>query len=367
MSEAADGKARGARFAHALFVVAILSGSFLLFLVQPMVARMALPKLGGAPAVWNSAMLVYQALLLGGYAYAHWLGRVPPAIQAWIHLGVLAVAALWLPIGLSAMELPADAQPAIWVPWLFGASIGPLFFAIAAQAPLLQRWYSVATGGRDPYALYAASNIGSFGGLLAYPLLVEPLMTLKSQSLLWTAGYILVAGADRRLRGDAAPPHAGCGACPAHQPAAEMPPGAALGGAVVRAVGADARDHDLPDHRHRRGANAVGAPARALFAELHRRLFGQSWCGRAARQVRAGHAAAVRRDADRRAPGLCLSQRLHRAGAAVHGRGLAPRADVCAAAGARSADRILPRDVGGRSARRDLLRAARADPVRLDL
>ncbi|WP_044331193.1 spermidine synthase [Sphingomonas hengshuiensis] len=178
--------------ARGLFVVAILSGSFLLFLVQPMVARMALPKLGGAPAVWNSAMLVYQALLLGGYAYAHWLGRVPPRMQAAIHLGVLAVAALWLPIGLFAMDLPANAEPAFWVPWLFGASIGPLFFAISAQAPLLQRWYSAATGGRDPYALYAASNIGSFGGLLAYPLVVEPLLALKGQSLLWTSGYALV-------------------------------------------------------------------------------------------------------------------------------------------------------------------------------
>lgn len=177
---------------HWLFVVAILTGSFLLFLVQPMVARMALPKLGGAPAVWNSAMLVYQALLLGGYAYAHWLGRVPPKMQAWIHLGVLAVAALWLPIGMMTMDLPADAEPAIWVPWLFGASIGPLFFAISAQAPLLQRWYSVASGGRDPYALYAASNIGSFGGLIAYPLIVEPMLALKGQSWLWSAGYVLV-------------------------------------------------------------------------------------------------------------------------------------------------------------------------------
>jgi SAM-dependent methyltransferase len=178
---------------HWLFVVAILSGSFLLFLVQPMVARMALPKLGGAPAVWNSAMLVYQALLLGGYAYAHWLGRVPPRMQAAIHLAVLVVAAIWLPIGLVQMELPANAEPAIWVPWLFGASIGPLFFAISAQAPLLQRWYSVATGGRDPYALYAASNIGSFGGLIAYPLFVEPGLALKGQSLLWSGGYVLVA------------------------------------------------------------------------------------------------------------------------------------------------------------------------------
>jgi len=192
MADAVEQAGEARAIPHRLFVVAILAGSFLLFLVQPMVARMALPKLGGAPAVWNSAMLVYQALLLGGYAYAHWLGRVPPKMQAIVHLGVLAVAALWLPIGLIAMDLPADAQPAIWVPWLFGASIGPLFFAIAAQAPLLQRWYSVATGGRDPYQLYAASNIGSFGGLLAYPLLVEPNMALKSQSWLWTGGYALV-------------------------------------------------------------------------------------------------------------------------------------------------------------------------------
>ena len=175
-----------------LFVVAILSGSFLLFLVQPMVARMALPRLGGAPAVWNSAMLVYQALLLGGYAYAHWLGRFAARRQALVHLAVLVVAMLWLPLHLSTMELPADAAPTFWVPWLLAASIGPLFFAISAQAPLLQRWFSVSSHGADPYALYAASNFGSFGGLIAYPLLVEPMLAIRSQSWLWTGGYLLV-------------------------------------------------------------------------------------------------------------------------------------------------------------------------------
>ncbi|WP_109806549.1 hypothetical protein [Sphingosinithalassobacter portus] len=180
------------RHAGWLFVVAILTGSFLLFLVQPMVARMALPRLGGAPAVWNSAMLVYQLLLLAGYAYAHWLGRFQPRLQAGIHLAVLTLSAFWLPIGLMAIQLPADAEPALWVPWLFGASIGPLFFAVSAQAPLMQRWFSVATGGRDPYALYAASNIGSFGGLVAYPLLVEPELALHGQSMLWSIGYLCV-------------------------------------------------------------------------------------------------------------------------------------------------------------------------------
>src|SRR6187401_2152916 len=109
-----------------MFIVAILTGSFLLFLVQPMIARMALPKLGGAPAVWNSAMLVYQALLLAGYAYADALGHVRPRIQDAIHIVVLALAALTLPIGVHAMTLPADALPALWVPWLLILSIGPL-------------------------------------------------------------------------------------------------------------------------------------------------------------------------------------------------------------------------------------------------
>ncbi len=178
---------------RALFVLTILTGSFLLFLVQPMVARMALPLLGGAPAVWNSAMLVYQALLLGGYAYAHAIGRLRPRTQGFVHLGVLLVAGLWLPIGLMTSELPAGAQPAVWVPWLLLGSIGPLFFAVSAQAPLVQRWFSVASGGRDPYALYAASNLGSFAGLIAYPLLVEPAMAVRAQSLFWSGGYLLLA------------------------------------------------------------------------------------------------------------------------------------------------------------------------------
>ncbi|WP_375428109.1 spermidine synthase [uncultured Sphingomonas sp.] len=176
-----------------LFVLTVLTGSFLLFLVQPMVARMALPRLGGAPAVWNSAMLVYQALLLGGYAYAHAIGRWRPRTQAAVHLGLLAFAALWLPIGLMATQPPPDAQPVLWVPWLLVASIGPLFLAVSAQAPLIQRWFSDASEGANPYALYAASNLGSFGGLIAYPLLVEPLMPLRDQSRLWSAGYVLLA------------------------------------------------------------------------------------------------------------------------------------------------------------------------------
>src|SRR3546814_6068721 len=132
---------------------------------------MVLPRLGGAPMVWNSAMLVYQALLLGGYAYAHWLGRFAIRRQAAIHLALLLVAALWLPIGIAQIAPPAPGQEVLWVPLLLTASIGPVFFAVAAQAPLMQRWFAADARAGDPYLLYAASNLGSFAGLFRYPAL----------------------------------------------------------------------------------------------------------------------------------------------------------------------------------------------------
>ncbi len=178
------------RSSRALFLLTILTGSFLLFLVQPMIARMALPRLGGAPAVWNSAMLVYQALLLAGYAYAHRLAKEPAKRQAVIHIILFAIALLWLPIGLAGLQPPADGSPIFWVPWLLIASIGPLFFVVAAQAPLMQRWYALSGNAGEPYALYAASNIGSFAGLITYPLFLEPFTALNSQKWIWSGIYL---------------------------------------------------------------------------------------------------------------------------------------------------------------------------------
>ncbi|MGF1549965.1 MAG: spermidine synthase [Sphingomonadaceae bacterium] len=193
MGEGAARAATGERHVRPLFLVTILLGSFLLFVTQPMVARMVLPRLGGAPAVWNSAMLVYQALLLAGYAYAHAIGGMRPWRQAGLHLALFALAALWLPIGLLSRQPPETLAPALWVPLFLAASIGPLFFLVSAQAPLMQRWYALGEGRREPYPLYAASNLGSFAGLLCYPLLVEPAFTLREQSLFWSGGYALLA------------------------------------------------------------------------------------------------------------------------------------------------------------------------------
>jgi len=178
-----------ARPRRLLFAATILTGSFLLFLIQPMVARMALPGLGGAPNVWNSAMLVYQALLLGGYAYAHALSRWPLRRQAVLHLALFAVAALTLPLALVELPQPAPGHEVFWVPLLFLLSIGPVFFTVSAQAPLMQRWFALQPDAGLPWALYAASNLGSFAGLIAYPLLVEPNFSLRTQAWVWSAGY----------------------------------------------------------------------------------------------------------------------------------------------------------------------------------
>lgn len=176
--------------ARPLFVVTILVGSFLLFLIQPMVARMALPRLGGAPNVWNSAMLVYQALLLGGYWYAHRLARYPLRRQLRAHLGLFALAGLTLPVALAPLAPPPPGSEVWWVPLLFALSVGPVFFVVSAQAPLMQRWYALDPQAGPPWALYAASNLGSFAGLIAYPLLAEPLLTLRQQTWGWSIGYL---------------------------------------------------------------------------------------------------------------------------------------------------------------------------------
>src|SRR3546814_10623166 len=111
--------------------------------------------------VWNSAMLVYQALLLGGYAYAHWLGRFAIRRQAAIHLALLLVAALWLPIGIAQIAPPAPGQEVLWVPLLLTASIGPVFFAVAAQAPLMQRWFAADARAGDPRSEEHTSELQS--------------------------------------------------------------------------------------------------------------------------------------------------------------------------------------------------------------
>ena len=176
-----------------LFGATTMVSASLIFVVQPMFSKMVLPLLGGAPAVWNTAMMFFQGTLLLGYTYAHLLTRhFSWRNQVMLHLALMSIAFLALPIAPYAGWLPpTDELPIPWLVGLFSVSVGLPFFAIAANAPLLQRWFSVSSNSMasDPYFLYAASNFGSIAALLAYPLLIEPAIGLSRQSSVWTVGY----------------------------------------------------------------------------------------------------------------------------------------------------------------------------------
>ncbi|MBS0241773.1 MAG: fused MFS/spermidine synthase [Proteobacteria bacterium] len=184
-----DGTAALMLFAGTLFLSALL-----LFSVQPMFAKMVLPRLGGSPSVWAVSMCFFQAVLLAGYCYAHALNRlVPPRIAPIIHLTLLGIALLALPIGLRAgWSEPPAGDAYLWLIGALGAGVGLPFFAVSANAPLLQAWFARSghPHARDPYFLYGASNFGSLIALLAYPVLIEPFSGLASQTILWTAGFV---------------------------------------------------------------------------------------------------------------------------------------------------------------------------------
>jgi hypothetical protein len=180
----------------AAFCAAILVSAALLFAVQPMFTKMVLPRLGGAAAVWSVAMVFFQATLLAGYAYAHLLTRfVPGRRSVLIHLAVLLIACLALPLHLAGgWDRPPARGEALWLLGLFASSIGLPFFALSANGPLMQAWF-VRTdhpSARDPYFLFAASNVGSFLALISYPLAVEPFLPLGEQTWLWTVGFYLL-------------------------------------------------------------------------------------------------------------------------------------------------------------------------------
>jgi hypothetical protein len=185
------------RLAPALYGATLFLSALLLFAVQPMFTKMVLPRLGGAPTVWSVAMVFFQAALLGGYAYAHLLvRRMPLGLGALVHLGILAAAAATLPIAIAqGFGTPPTTAIAPWLIALFAASIGLPFVALAASAPLLQGWFAASghVQARNPYVLYAASNLGSFAALIAYPSVIEPFLTLREQAELWAAGFAMLA------------------------------------------------------------------------------------------------------------------------------------------------------------------------------
>jgi hypothetical protein len=182
----------------------IFVSAFLLFQVQPVISKKILPWFGGSPAVWTTCVLFFQLVLLGGYAYAHWLIRsVSPKWQGPIHISVLILALLTFPITASgywnitpsSFWKPIDGDmPAIRILLLLAAKVAAPFFVASTTGPLVQAWFSQLYPGRSPYRLYSLSNVGSLAALLTYPFFIEPLFRVDTQGVLWSLGFILFAG-----------------------------------------------------------------------------------------------------------------------------------------------------------------------------
>ena len=183
-----------------VFALALFTSAALLFWVQPLIAKMLLPLLGGAPSVWNTCMVFFQALLLAGYAYALLISqRLSLRNQALVHTILLLAATLVLPFTLSnrvLSSLPTQKSPVIWLLTTLLVTVGPPFMLLSATAPLLQRWFSHTRhkSARDPYFLYAISNAGSMLALLAFPFVLEPTFAVRKQSVIWTIGYAALVG-----------------------------------------------------------------------------------------------------------------------------------------------------------------------------
>jgi spermidine synthase len=176
-----------------LFATTLFLSSLLMFALEPIVAKTVLPILGGTPMVWNTCVLFFQILLLGGYAYAHgvttWLG---PRGSSAAYGILLLLPFLTLPFAIGPeAQPPADGNPIGWLLVVLAKSIGLPFFALAATAPILQRWFADTDhpSAKDPYFLYAASNLGSLLALVMYPVLIEPALRLRMQNQLWLIGY----------------------------------------------------------------------------------------------------------------------------------------------------------------------------------
>ncbi|WP_234999121.1 spermidine synthase [Ruegeria sp. AU67] len=180
------------------FCTTVFVSASLLFFVQPLFAKLVLPQIGGAPAVWTTAMLFFQVVLIVGYIYAHVLTKwIPLRWQLVTHLALWATALTYLPLSISdGWSYDASSSTALQTLKLFALGVGLPFAVLSANAPLLQAWYSRSGGpsADDPYFLYSASNVGSLLALLAFPLLADPLLGASATSNIWSIGFVIFGG-----------------------------------------------------------------------------------------------------------------------------------------------------------------------------
>src|ERR1700733_13857283 len=176
-----------------LHAATVFLSAFLLFLVQPLLAKQILPWFGGAAIVWTLCMVFFQLVLLLGYAYAHWLAsRVDSRRQAWIHIALLVASLAFLPVAPDAAWKPIGGESPVWrILALLFATVGLPYLLLSSTSPLAQSWFARAFPGSSPYRLFALSNFASMLALLGYPFLFDPWFNNQDQSLWWSVGYAL--------------------------------------------------------------------------------------------------------------------------------------------------------------------------------
>jgi hypothetical protein len=180
---------------QAVFAVAVFLSAFLLFAVQPLVGKAILPWFGGTPAVWTTCVLFFQLVLFGGYLYAHLIAmRLPPRLQAIVHVVLLAAACVFVRVLPGSEWKPQGTEPPVeWIVRMLLATVGLPYFLLSSTGPLLQWWFSRVHPGRSPYRLYALSNAGSLLALAAFPFLLEPNLSVTRQVFLWRIGFWIFA------------------------------------------------------------------------------------------------------------------------------------------------------------------------------
>ena len=219
----------------ALYALTIFVSAFLLFLIQPIIAKQILPWFGGTAAVWTTCLVFFQFVLLAGYFYSDFLTRkLAPRTAAILHMALVGVALLLLPIIPDASWKPlGDEAPSIRIILLLAATIGLPYFLLATTSPLVQAWFARAQPGASPYRLFALSNLASMLALLGYPFLIEPWLATRLQAVGWSGGFAVFAlliglAAWRGIKADgsvAAPPVDAEAPAPAPAPAsAPRPP-----------------------------------------------------------------------------------------------------------------------------------------------
>lgn len=176
-----------------LFAATVFLSAFLLFQIQPMVAKMILPWFGGSSSVWSTCMVFFQAELLLGYVYVHWLHEtLAPRRQTLVHIALLLLSLFALPVAADpAWKETAQANPILNVLGVLATAVGLPYLLLSTTGPLMQAWYARAFAGMMPYRLYALSNLASMLALLSYPVLVEPFLAVQGQAWMWSAGYAL--------------------------------------------------------------------------------------------------------------------------------------------------------------------------------